>query len=213
MEIIGAPDGGLLELRRESNGGVRLGGRFPYNSPAVLTDGGRGGRPVKEMIAPGAFDYTIKDPEIDIHFLAGHSFDKPLASKRSGTLTFRETAGALLITAMITPAIMRASYAQDAVAQVEAGLATGLSPGFRLPPERAVPRDQAEEVTDEPDRPEEGMHRAIIRRILQAILVEMSLVVRPAYQDATVEAARSWQPPAQPPRMFLTSRAMNRWRA
>ena len=205
----GAVIGGALELRRESDGGVRLAGSFPYDKPAILTDGGRTGRPVKEMIAPGAFDYTIEDAEIDIHFLAGHSFDKPLASKKSGTLTFRDTSTALVVGALITPAIMRASYAQDAVAQVEAGLATGLSPGFRLPPERAVPRDQAEEITEEPDKPEEGMHRAIIRRIRQAILVEMSLVTRPAYQEATVEAVRhmSFETPDAGLR-----RALTRWR-
>lgn len=206
MEIGGVADSGGLELRRENDGGVRLTGRFPYGSPAILSDGGRSGRPVKEIIAPGAFDYTIDEPDTDIHFLAGHSFDKVLASKKSGTLTFRKTAGALIIAATITPAILRASYAQDAVAQVEAGLATGLSPGFRLPPERAVPREQAETVEDEPNLPAQGMHRAIIRTIRQAILVEMSLVVRPAYQDATVEAAR------QMADAVPTINPLNRWR-
>lgn len=190
MEIGGVAYDGALELRRESDGGVRLSGRFPYNSPAILSDGGRSGRPVKEIIAPGAFDYAINEPDTDIHFLAGHSFDKVLASKKSGTLTFRNVAGALIVSAVITRAILRAGYAQDAVAQVEAGLSTGLSPGFRLPPERAVPREQAETVEDEPDRPDQGMHRAVIRTIRQAILVEMSLVTRPAYQDAVVEAVR-----------------------
>lgn len=207
MEIGGVAGCGGLELRRENDGSVRLGGRFPYGSPAILSDGGRGGRPVKEIIAPGAFDFTIDEPDTDIHFLAGHSFDKVLASKKSGTLTFRKTAGALIIAATITPAILRASYAQDAVAQVEAGLATGLSPGFRLPPERAVPREQAETVEDEPDRPDRGQHRAVIRTIRQAILVEMSLVTRPAYPDATVEAVRNQAEvnlPAYNPR--------NRWR-
>jgi len=207
MEIGGVADSGGLELRRESNGGVRLSGRFPYGSPAVLSDGGRTGRPVKEIIARGAFDYTINEPDTDIHFLAGHSFDRVLASKKSGTLTFRSTATALIIGAFITPAILRAGYAQDAVAQVEAGLATGLSPGFRLPPERAVPREQAETVEDEPDRPDRGMHRAIIRTIKQAILVEMSLVVRPAYQDATIEAARHEAPAYLP-----AFNPLNRWR-
>ncbi|MDN5872794.1 MAG: HK97 family phage prohead protease [Sinobacteraceae bacterium] len=210
MEFGGVADGGGLELRREDNGGVRLSGRFHYNSPAVLSDGGRKGRPVKEQIAPGAFDYTIDEPDTDIHFLAGHSFDKVLASKKSGTMTFRKTAGALIIAAYITPAILRASYAQDAVAQVEAGLATGLSPGFRLPPERAVPREEAESLEDEEYRPEEGMHRAIIRTIKQAILVEMSTVVRPVYKDATVEAVRSWDKQRS---LIVPKRSIQRWRA
>lgn len=203
---------GELELRRAGDGSVRLSGVFPYGKPAVLSDGGRGGRPVKEMIARGAFNYTIEEPATDIHFLAGHDFGKVLASKLSGTLSFRDTAAALLVTATITPAILRAQYAADAVAQVEAGLATGLSPGFRLPPERAVPREQAETTEDEPDdgalspldgKPQRG---AIIRTIRQAILVEMSLVVRPAYPAATVEARELVQAvPALSPRL--------RWRA
>ena len=197
---------GELELRRAGDGSVRLAGSFPYNRPAILSDGGRsGGRPQKEVIARGAFNYTINEPDIDIHFLAGHSFDKVLASKKSGTLTFRDTPGALLLTATITPAILRASYASDAIAQVEAGLATGLSPGFRLPPPAAVPAEQAEKVEEEDPK----LGRAIIRTVLAAILVEMSLVTRPAYADATVEA-RNWKPTETPDagvRRFL------RWRA
>ncbi|MEM9782350.1 MAG: HK97 family phage prohead protease [Pseudomonadota bacterium] len=191
-------------------------GRFPYNRPAVLSDGGRTGRPRKERVAPGAFNFTIEDEDRDIHFLAGHSFDRPLASKRSGTLTFRDTATALTMAATITPAILRAGYAQDTVAQVESGLVTGLSPGFRMPPERAVPREEAEDVEEEPDRPAEGMNAALIRTIKQAILVEFSIVTRPAYPEAQVEA-RCWQPQRVRQLADLMPRihrhALRRWRA
>lgn len=204
-----------LEVRRSGDGSVRLAGRFPYSTPAVLSDGGRNGRPVKERIEPGAFRFALEAPERDIHFLAGHSFDRPLASKLSGTLSFRDTSEALFMTAIITPAILRASYAQDAIAQVEAGLAVGLSPGFRLPPERAVPREQAEAFEDEPNEPDKGMHAARIRKILDAILVELSLVTRPAYSEATVEmarASRSDKRTTEDPRAGLV-RGLNRWRA
>lgn len=187
---LGAAGGGL-ELRREGDGSVRLTGRFPYRSTALLSDGGRNGRPVKEMIEPGAFAYSIEDPDQDIALLHGHSFDKPLASKRAGTMRFRDSPSALVFTATIVPAIMRTSYGSDTVSQIEAGLAIGISPGFRLPPERAVPREEAEVIEDEPDRPAAGMHRAMIRRIRQAILVEFSIVSRPAYREAEVELARS----------------------
>lgn len=197
-----------LELRRQGDGSVNLTGRFPYDSNAVLSDGGRNGRPVKERIAPGAFSYSI-EAEADIHFLVGHSFDRPLASKNSGTLRFRDTRLGLEITALLTPAILRTAYAQDAIAQIESGLVTGLSPGFRLPPERAVPRDQAEAWEDEADNPAEGMHRAKIRTILQAILVELSLVTRPAYRESAVQMARAVTPP--PAGVFLKPRY--RWRA
>jgi uncharacterized protein len=202
--------GGLLELRRESNGSVRLAGRFPYNKPAVLSDGGRSGRPVKEIIQPGAFDYTIQRADVDIHLLLGHSFDKPLASKKAGTLTFRESAGALLIFALLTPLILRTAHAQDTIAMIEAGLVAGISPAFRLPPERTVPREEAEVLEDEPDDPARGMNRAIIRRILQAILVEFSLVTRPAYEETSIEATRAVQELSGPSGALLTAR---RWRA
>lgn len=202
--------GGDLELRRESNGGVRLAGRFPYGKPAVLSDGGRSGRPVKEVIARGAFDYTIREPKTDVHLLFGHSFDRPLASKLSGTLAFENSAGALILRALLTPAVLRATYAQDAVALVEAGLVAGISPAFRLSPERAVPREEAEVLEDEPDDPARGMHRAIIRNILAAILVEFSLVTRPAYEETSIEATRAVRDLPGPSGVFLAQR---RWRA
>lgn len=74
---------GGLELRRKSNGGVRLSGRFPYNSRAVLSDGGRSGRPRKEQFAQHAFEYTVREKR-EVHLLVGHSFDKPLASRAQG---------------------------------------------------------------------------------------------------------------------------------
>lgn len=210
----GAALGAGLELRRQGDGSVRLSGSFPYNRPALLTDGGRRGRPVKEMIAPRAFAYTLEDEARDVMLLFGHSFDKPLASRANGTLQLRDTSAALVLSAIITPAILRTGYAQDAVAQMESGLVTGLSPGFRLPPERAVPAAEAEEMTEEPDdgrpspldgKPQRG---ALIRRILAAILVELSLVTRPAYEDAQVEMARAAHEAAKPANWH----PLNRWR-
>ena len=67
-----------------------------------------------------------------------------------------------------------------------AGLIAGISPGFRIPPERTVPN--AEEVFEED--PAEG--DALVRQINDAILFELSLVTRPAYPETQVEA-RSWE--------------------
>ncbi|MEL6364334.1 MAG: HK97 family phage prohead protease [Pseudomonadota bacterium] len=174
---------------------MRLQGSFPYNRPALLSDGGRRGRPRKEVVAPGAFRFRIEEPAEEIYLLAGHRYDKPLASKRAGTLTFTETAAALLISAVVTPLIAETQHGRDAISLLTAGLATGLSPGFRMPPERVVPPEQAEEITEEPDNPEEGENRALIRTIKDALLYEFSVVTQPAYPDAQVEARR-WTPPA-----------------
>ena len=186
----GAADPGDLELRRESDGGARLSGRFPYNRPAVLSDGGRRNRPRKELIIDGGFNYRVEKPDEDIHLLVGHDYNRPLASKGTDTLFFRRVDGALEFVARVKPEIAATGYGADVLAQIRAGLAVGISPGFRLPPERAVP--VAEEIVEEEDDPANGKHRAIIRRVLSALLYELSVVTRPAYPEAQVEA-RSWE--------------------
>ncbi|MBY6119820.1 HK97 family phage prohead protease [Mameliella alba] len=200
----GSHQGGL-EIRRKSGGSVSLGGRFPYGKTAVLSDGGRTGRPRKERIASRAFSYRVEEPEEDIHLLVGHSYDRPLASRGAGTLVLEDTAEALTFTATIAPAMQEVSYVRDVLAAIDSGLILGLSPGFRLPPRRAVP--VSEKITDEGSDPANGKHNAIIRTVLQALLYELSLVTRPAYPEAQIES-RNWQPEARPARS-----AAYRWRA
>lgn len=136
-------------------------------------------------MASRAFAYRVERPEEDIHFLVGHSFDKPLASRGAGTLDLSDGDDALTFTATITPEMQEVSYVRDLLNSMAAGLTVGISPGFRIPPERAVPK--AEEVTEED--PAEGM--ALIRTVFAALLYELSVVTRPAYPEAQVEA-RSW---------------------
>ena len=81
-----------LELRAEGDGTRRLKGRFPYKKRAVIDSGGGGRRPKKEEFGPSAFSFAVDDPERDIHLLIGHSFDRPLASKKAGTLILRDSA-------------------------------------------------------------------------------------------------------------------------
>lgn len=180
-----------LELRAAgADGSRRLHGRFPYGKRAVLSDGGRTGRPRKEVIQPRAFAYRVEKPEEEIHLLVGHSYDKPLASKKAGTLLLKDSDDALTFEAIITPEVQRTSWWQDWSASFDAGLIMGISPGFRIPPKRAVP--EAETVEDEGHDPERGAHNAIIRNIWAALLYELSFVTRPAYDETEVEA-RSWE--------------------
>lgn len=174
---------GQLEIRKRDDGSRLIRGRFPYNKTAVLSDGGNHGRPVKERFKPGAFRYRLVDKLAEIHLLFGHSYDKPLASKLNGTLSFTDTAAALLFEAVITESVMKTSYAKDAMALVAAGLSVGLSPGFRIPPKQTVPHAESWEDED----PAQG--RARIRTINEALLYEMSIVTAPAYHDAIVEEA------------------------
>ena len=172
---------GELEIRKRSGGGRAIRGKFPYNKRAILSDGGNKGRPVKERVKPGAFKYRLEDPEADIHLLVGHDYDKPLASRKTDTLTFKDSPTALFFEAVITAAVLGTSYAEDTLALIGAGLIVGLSPGFRVPPKQTVP--DAETFEDED--PEEG--RAIIRTLNDVLLYELSIVTSPAYKDAYVE--------------------------
>jgi len=186
--MLHAADLGSLELRASQNGARKLAGRFPYNKWAVLSDGGKTGRPKKERFAPGAFTYSLEHvDDSPIHLLAGHSYDR--ANK---TLTLTDTDTELLFEAILTPEVVSITWVQDLLRLIEAGLSVGLSPGFRIPPERAVPAGEAELIENEGYNPSKGAFNAILRTILQAILFELSIVTRPAYDEAQVEA-RNWQ--------------------
>ena len=209
----GGHDGAGLELRKRASGALSLHGRFPYGVPAVLSDGGRTGRPRKEVIAPRAFEYRIKTPDEsdgrprDIHLLSGHDFGKPLASVRAGTLKLTDGDDALTFTATIGAEMQEVSYVRDTLAAIGAGLAVGVSPGFRLPPKRRVP--EPEKVEDEGTDPENGAFNAIIRTVLSALLYELSVVTRPAYPQTQIEA-RSWERQGN---VILPKRQIQRWRA
>lgn len=178
---------GGLEVRQGRGGGFRLRGSFPYNSRAILSDGGRnGGRPKKEQFAARAFAFNVEN-DTDILFLSGHRFDKPLASRAAGTLDLTDGNDALSIEATITEEMQQTTWARDFMAAFGAGLVIGLSPGFRLPPQRTVPN--AETVAEED--PKDG--NAIIRTITAALLFEISAVTKAAYPDAQI-TARNWQP-------------------
>ncbi|MCT8999117.1 HK97 family phage prohead protease [Chelativorans intermedius] len=208
-----APGEFVLEERAARSGNRRLRGRFPYNRKTVLSSGGRRGRPRKEQFAPRAFAYNVEKPEVDIRLLVGHNWGAPLASRKTGTLELQDGDEALTFVAIITPEVQETSWARDALAGLAAGLIVGLSPGFTIPPERAVPK--AEEITEEPDdgSPDEDgqpQHGAIIRTILAALLWELSLVTAAAYSEAEVEA-RDWTP--TPSGLVVPkSQALRRWR-
>lgn len=178
---------GDLEVRASRKGGRKLKGRFPYGKRAVLSDGGRkGGRPQKETFAPKSLAYRVEMPAKEIHLLVGHDYNRPLASKLTGSLKLVDTAEALTFEAEISPEIAATSYGRDVLAQIDSGLAYGISPGFRLPPPRRVAKPEV--FTDEGFDPSRGMFNALIRTINSALLYELSIVTRPAYKESTIEA-------------------------
>jgi HK97 family phage prohead protease len=175
-----------LELRAAGDGTRRLLGRFPYSVRAVIDSGGNGRRPRKEQFAPRAFAYAVDDPERDIHLLVGHSFDRPLASRKAGTLMLTDSDEALTFEAVLTAEIQRTSWVQDFMNAFAAGLIVGISPGFRVAPPEAV--EKPEETTEED--PSEG--KALIRTIFAAVLFELSMVTRAAYPETEADL-RAWE--------------------
>ena len=177
----GAALGAGLELRAESDGGFRLSGAFPYGTEAELVPGRF------ELFEAKAFAGRVEAGG-DVHLLSGHEFNRPLASRQAGSLDIRDTPEALFIEARIEGGT---SWASDFLAAHRAGLIRGLSPGFRVP-------DGGEVI--------ERRGNGLLRRITRAELFEVSVVTRPAFEAAQVEA-RAWQPEGGvPPRCHHLSR-------
>ncbi len=172
--------GGVLEIRAASNGAARIAGRFPYGVRAVLSDGAGRGRRREERFVPRAFERRILDPQADIYLLAGHAFDRPLASRAAGSLVVVDNDDALTFEAELAREVVETTHGRDALGLLRAGLASGLSPGFVVPPD-------GERVTDEGE--------AILRTINRADLFEISIVTVPAYATAQAET-RNWTPDA-----------------
>ena len=174
---------GSLEVR-EAGGETRLSARFPYGAETELAPGRY------EVIATRAFADRIESGD-DIHLLAGHDYNRPLASRSAGSLILTDTGSALQINATLDGST---SWARDFLAAHGAGLIRGLSPGFRVRPD-------GERV--------EQRSNGMLRTITRADLFEISAVTRPAYSDAQIEA-RSWHPPCEPTAQAY--HALNRWR-
>ncbi len=180
---------GGLELRAAGDGGARLAGSFPYNRATELGPGRR------ESITSRAFAARIEAGE-DIHLLLGHDFNRPLASTRAGSLRLEDRDDALVFEAEITPDMAASTTARDAMAMIRGRLATGLSPGF------VVRQDEVRKAQD-----------GLLRVVRRADLHELSVVTRPAYSLAQVEA-RQWgdeEPLARPACRFRGYHL--RWRA
>lgn len=159
---------GGIEVRADSDGTVRLSGRFPYGVAADLAPGRR------EVFQAGSLE-----PRENVYLLSQHRFETPLASTAAGSLDLRSEPDGLHFDARLTPDVTGTTHARDALALIRSGLAVGLSPGFRVV-------DGGERV--------ERRAGGLLRTISRAVLHELSIVTRPAYDQAMVEA-RSWSAP------------------
>ncbi len=171
---------GGLEIRAGEDGNIRLTGRFPFNAVAVLAPGR------SEIFAPGSLE-----PRSNVFLLSQHRFETPLASTGAGTLDLRSDGEGLHFEARISPEVAETSHAKDALALIRSGLVAGLSPGFKIVNggERVERRDGG-----------------LLRTVTRAELHELSVVTRPAFAEASVEArGRPWAPTAP-------TNATYRWR-
>lgn len=178
-----------LEVRADSR---EITGRVGYLEKGILSRGnarGENERPLGEVVRPKAYDFSIRQAEDastddDIFLQAAHDQAKPLASVKAGSLRFKDTAKALTFVATV----VNTRDGDDTLELIDSGIATGLSVGFALPPQRRVP--DAVEMTREPTEidgvkfdPVEGVPGADIRIINQALLFEISVVSRPTFRQ------------------------------
>lgn len=177
---------GALELRSEG-GATRLRATFPYSAETELAPGRH------EVVAPHAFAARIDAGE-EIHLLAGHDFDRPLASRAAGTLTVTDTDTAVIVEALIDGGT---SWSRDFLAAHASGLIRGLSPGFMVQP-------GGEQI--------ESRGAGLLRTVTRAALFELSAVTVPAYPQAQIEA-RSWESHSDRQPVRGAVHPLNRWRA
>ena len=184
-----------LELRAK---GRTLFGRFPFDKPATIRDRGT---VRKEVFRRGAIGWqlrefeklqaqlskdiseaaaeAIREKQMEVHLLRGHSFDQPLASMKAGTFRLVEKPDGLEFEADLPEESKQPTWMVDTRLAVESGLMRGVSPGFKIPPKDVVPDAEALE-------PEPGNAGVMVRVINQAVLFELSLVSRPVYKGSEV---------------------------
>ena len=109
----------------------------------------------REAFASMAMESTGK-----VQLLFGHERNRVLADEPSGTLEVRQDVDGLTFDAKLPPESLMTSWQTDAIRSLRQGLIGGVSPGFRVDDEE---------------------HRAGMRLIKKATLLELSLVPRPAY--------------------------------
>lgn len=170
-----------LELRQVGDN-RRIRGTFKYGDVATISDRGE---TRKETFLRGAFRFAIDDPAREIHVLRGHDFDqtigrRPAQGKGESNTVIVEGPGGVDFTVNLPPEARWNAAQREIVLDMEQNLVGGISPGFQIPPSDVVP--DAVRLVAEPGNP-----GVFIRTISAALLIELSLVARPAYLDTEAE--------------------------
>lgn len=161
-----------FELRAASDGLTFDGYAAVYDKPSALLafPAVNGGRPFREMIAPGAFTKTLSElPDVTLRY-QHNMMTPPLARTKAGTMTLSEDARGLRVQAMLPDNEWGRPF-RDAIAR---GDISGMSFRFR------AARDDWNRAADVPMR--------LLREV--RLGPEVSVTDMPAYPDtvATVRA-------------------------
>ena len=174
------------EVRQDGDG---LSGAFFYDSLTVIADRAamlevRAGGARKQQVVPGAFRFALQDEGREIQLLLGRDYDRPLASRRAGTLELSDGPDALRFRVDRLP---ETTYVADFRAQQEAGAAVfGVSPLFRIPPPATVP----DALSYSPEAAAEG--GAIIETVNEAVLTALAIVSRAPRGNPGMLGGRRW---------------------
>ena len=162
------------EVRQVGRG---ISGRIPYQTLRTTADRG----PVrKAYFQRKAFDFALDAPERDITITVGRSFDRPIASKLTDGVSFRDTAAALTFQVDELP---DTSWVRDLRAMLAAGLPVMAAPQFLVPPADVVP----EAVEQLPESELGGDGSALVNVYRSVVLTGIALVVRGAMAEAEIK--------------------------
>ena len=181
-----------LRIRQDGQG---LEGAVFYDTDHVISD--RSANPVimtgfpeiqerastrKERYAPGAFSFAIDDSEREVSVLMGRDYDRPLASKRGGTVQFDDGPDALRFSIDSLPPV---PYVDDFRRLLASGAAVfGVAPLFRIPLLAG-----ASELIPEPGNP-----GVLIRIVRAAVLTALAIVTRAPRGNPGMVALRESEP-------------------
>ena len=159
-----------LELYADGEG---IEGEFAYDTDTIVsaTEKVR-----KERIKPGAFKYAIESPDREINLVLGNN-ERPLASKKTGTLKLEDTDSALKFKVDKLP---RTSYVADFLGMLRAGtVAPGVIPLFSPTPASVAARLFSDGLGASITEPEKG-NPGVLRRIVRsALLTGLAILFRP----------------------------------
>lgn len=149
---------------RQDATGARISGSLTYGAPLVVgTPDGARQAATKEVWAPHAFEYAVKDGSREINLILG-DYNQPLASKMAGTLTLTDLDSGLIFDAPVPDT----SWARDMLRSQAAGAAVyrGM-PRFRVPPIDGAVTYETEPGTG-----------SVIRRVNEAVLSAIVISTR-----------------------------------